>query len=117
MNQFNIIDIYMKTLHEKEKKLTEALEKLNNLEFQKTDFNKEVKILDDQKNQLEIEKDDLENRYNLLQEDYKKLKLKIEELNEIKSGEKVKEVEFSEKIDELNQETDILLEEIEKWRI
>ena len=27
-----------------------------------------------------------------------------------------KEIEFSEKIDELNQETDTLLEEIDKWQ-
>ena len=30
--------------------------------------------------------------------------------------EKRKEIEFSEKIDELNQETDTLLEEIDKWQ-
>ena len=28
-----------------------------------------------------------------------------------------KETEFSEKIDELNQETDTLLEEIDKWQM
>ncbi len=30
---------------------------------------------------------------------------------------KKKEIEFTEKIDELNQETDILLEEIDKWQM
>ena len=30
---------------------------------------------------------------------------------------KKKEIEFSQKIDELNQETDTLLEEIDKWQM
>ena len=33
-----------------------------------------------------------------------------------KELEKRKQIEFSEKIDELNQETDTLLEEIDKWQ-
>ena len=35
----------------------------------------------------------------------------------IKKDDKKKEIEFSEKIDELNQETDTLLEEIDKWQM
>ena len=34
-----------------------------------------------------------------------------------KDNEQMKVNEFSEKIDELNQETDILLEEIDKWQM
>ena len=37
--------------------------------------------------------------------------------NQKKIDEKKKETEFSEKIDELNQETDTLLEEIDKWQM
>ena len=33
-----------------------------------------------------------------------------------KKFEKKKQIEFSEKIDELNQETDTLIEEIDKWQ-
>ncbi len=32
-----------------------------------------------------------------------------------KKKEKIKEMQFSEKIDELNQETDMLLDEFNKW--
>ena len=42
-----------------------------------------------------------------------------EKLDELQSKEKVeqkKQIEFSEKIDELNQETDSLLSEIDKWQ-
>ena len=42
-----------------------------------------------------------------------------EKLDELQNKEKVeqkKQIEFSEKIDELNQETDTLLSEIDKWQ-
>ncbi len=41
-------------------------------------------------------------------------------LIQMKNKEKIdqkKQIEFSEKIDELNQETDTLLEEIDKWQM
>ena len=38
-------------------------------------------------------------------------------MNSKKNKEQKKKVEFSEKIDELNQETDTLLEEIDKWQM
>ena len=38
-------------------------------------------------------------------------------MNDHKKNDKKKEIEFSEKIDELNQETDTLLEEIDKWQM
>ena len=49
--------------------------------------------------------------------EYKLLNQKLEEMNNKKVGEQKKETEFSEKIDELNQETDTLLEEIDKWQM
>ena len=62
MNQFNIIDIYMKIVNEKEKKLQEALNQLNSLEIQDQNLIDEIKNLNEQKNQLEIEKKDLEQK-------------------------------------------------------
>ena len=57
--------------------------------------------------------------------DEKKIELKelSDKFKELKSlvydyrEKKEKEIEFSEKIDELNQETDTLLEEIDKWQM
>ena len=42
---------------------------------------------------------------------------KIEEIEKTVKNDKQKEEEFSEKIDELNQETDSLMNELEKWQI
>ena len=42
---------------------------------------------------------------------------KIEEIKKKEKIEERKQIEFTEKIDELNQETDTLLEEIDKWQM
>ena len=41
----------------------------------------------------------------------------VEEFEKWAEKESKKETEFAEKIDELNQETDTLLEEIDKWQM
>ena len=81
----------MKSPTEKEKKLNDALAELKNLDLGNNALQKDIENLSSQKNQLEIEKrESLEQR---------------------------KQIEFTEKIDELNQETDTLLEEIDKWQM
>ena len=49
-------------------------------------------------------------------ENYKELSEKLEQMQEQEKIEQKKQIEFSEKIDELNQETDTLLDEIDKWQ-
>ena len=46
-----------------------------------------------------------------------KLSKKLEDLKNKEKLEERKQIEFSEKIDELNQETDTLLDEIDKWQM
>ena len=67
----------------------------------------------DQKNQLEIEKKEIEDKYRALLEDHENLKKRIKDE---KQSQRYKELKFNEKIDELNQETDILLDEVNKWQ-
>jgi 5-formyltetrahydrofolate cyclo-ligase len=81
----------MNSVNEKEKKLISALSELKNLKLHNPEIKQHLEALSTQKNQLEIEKED-----------------KIEQK---------KQMEFSEKIDELNQETDTLIEEIDKWQM
>ena len=40
----------------------------------------------------------------------------MDEFKDQEKFEKIKQVKFSEKIDELNQETDTLIDEIDKWQ-
>ena len=66
----------MNSIHEKEKKLEEALEKLNLINPQNLNLKETISNLDQQKNQLEIEKKELEIKYDELQQNYHKLKVK-----------------------------------------
>jgi len=50
-----------------------------------------------------------------LLKDYNNLSQKLTLFQNNKKKDEMKQMEFSEKIDELNQETDTLLEEIDKW--
>ncbi len=98
----------MKYFSEKEKKLEIALDKLKKLNLLDEEGQKNLEFLSNQKNQLEIEKKELQNKHSDLQ-------LKI--IKDKNSKHKLDQLKFNEKIDELNQETDILLEEIDKWQM
>ncbi len=117
MIQFINIDIYMKNIDEKEKKLLDTLQKLRELNIQNNKEIDKVVILSDQKNQLEIEKNQITKSFEILQEENVKLKNQLNELKKDYEISKRKETQFTEKIDELNQETDSLLEEIDKWQM
>ena len=105
----------MNSTIEKEKKLNLALTKLKNLNLKNPDIKKNLENLNIQKNQLEIEKQELEEKYKSLVDDYDNLSKKLDEFQNQEKIELKKQLEISEKVDELNQETDILLEEIDKW--
>ena len=107
----------MKYISEKEKKLENALKKLKKLDFKNDAISQDIKELIDQKNQLEIEKNELEKSYKNLSDEHGNLQVKIKQMMVEKKDDRMKKLKFDEKIDELNQETDTLLDEIEKWRM
>ena len=106
----------MNSVNEKEKKLSLALTKLKNLNLENPDIKNNLENLTLQKNQLEIEKHELEEKYKNLMLDFNNLTKKLDEFKNYEIKEQKKQLEFSEKIDELNQETDTLLDEIDKWQ-
>ena len=107
----------MKNIDEKEKKLKDTLKKLREINIQHNEELDKVAILKDQKNQLEIEKKQIAISLQSLEEENLKLISQINELKKDYETSKRKENQFNEKIDELNQETDNLLEEIDKWQM
>ena len=117
MIQFINIDIYMKNIDEKEKKLKDTLKKLGEINIQHNEEVDKVEILKDQKNQLEIEKNQINKFIESLEQGNLKLKNQVNELKKDYEISKRKENQFTEKIDELNQETDSLLEELDKWQM
>ena len=106
----------MNSLIEKEKKLSLVISKLKKLNLKNPELQSGIEDLSQKKNQLEIEKKDLEDKYRSLKEDYNTLSKNLEEIKNREKLEERKQIEFSEKIDELNQETDTLLDEIDKWQ-
>ena len=106
----------MNSIHEKEKKLNLALTKLKNLNLENPDIKKNIQVLGGQKNQLEIEKNEIEKKYKTLVDEHDNLTRKLEDLQNKEKIEEKKRLEFSEKIDELNQETNTLMDEIDKWQ-
>ena len=58
----------------------------------------------------------MEEKYKTLEDDYNNLSKKLDDFQNQEKIEQKKQIEFSEKIDELNQETDTLLDEIDKWQ-
>ena len=106
----------MNFLGEKEKKLNELLTKLKNLNLHDPNINKNIEHLNEQKNQLEIEKRELEKNCLALEKAHDELSRELVEFKNQEKIEKQKQLNFSEKIDELNQETDILLSEIDEWQ-
>ena len=89
---------------------------LKNLKFKDPSIKKNIENLKEQKNQLKIEKGELEEKYKDLAYEHEQLSKKLYELKSQEKIEKEKQLKFSEKIDELNQETDILIDEIDKWQ-
>ena len=109
----------MKSFQEKEKKLYDLLNKLNNFNVSENE-NKdqlEIEILKEHKNQLEIEKTSLEEKYQILTKELEVARNKIHHLEINKKKDQQKQNEFNQKIDELNQETEYLIKEIDKWEM
>ena len=106
----------MNSILEKEKKLSLALTKLKNLNLENPDIKKNIEILGEQKNQLEIEKTEIEKKYKTLVDEHENLTRKLKDFQNKEKIEEKKRLEFSEKIDELNQETNNLMDEIDKWQ-
>ncbi len=107
----------MNSINEKEKKLNKALEELKSLDLSNPKLQNNIENLSLQKNQLEIEKTEIEEKYKTLLYDHEVLAKKLKELKDKEKLDERKQIEFSEKIDELNQETDTLLEEVDKWQM
>ena len=106
----------MKNYEEKEKKLDNILKKLNSMTNKVIIMNNDINSLNLDKNQLLGEKEESERNFQLLSQQHKELKLELEKINKEVGHKFGNQNNFNQKIDELNQETETLIEEIEKWQ-
>ncbi len=106
----------MKNYEEKEKRLDIVLKKLNSMSNKVINMNNDINLLSIEKNQLISEKKDSERNFELLSEQHKELKKELERINKDVVHKFGSKRDFSQKIDELNQETENLIDEIDKWQ-
>ena len=107
----------MDNLENKEKNLHELIDKLSNLSFTYSQSNHSTEKIKLEKNQLESEKKEIEKKHEELILEHKYLKDKLLKLqNEVNQKSELEE-KFNQDIDELSQETENLVEDIEKWQM
>ena len=107
----------MESIYNKEKKLETVLEKLTNLSRSSKSYVGNIDDLYLKKNQLQSEKNEIESKYKQLLLEYNNLKQKLKILEGKYSKKKQLQEQFSQDIDELGEETESLVEEIEKWQM
>ena len=106
----------MKNYEEKEKKLVNVLKKLNTMSNEVVKMAGDIESLNIEKNQLLREKEESEENFAKLTKQHKELKFELEKINKDLGSKFGDENNFNKKIDELNQETETLIDEIEKWQ-
>ena len=106
----------MDEYYETKKKVDQKKYELNDLSKKFKELKSLIYDYRDSK-ESEIEKVQIEEKYKTLLEEHEVLAKKLEDLKNKEKIEERKQIEFSEKIDELNQETDTLLDEIDKWQM
>ena len=106
----------MKNYQEKEKKLESVLKKLNTMSNRVFKMNNDINFLNLEKNQLLREKEESDKNFKRLLQQHQELKSELEKINKEVSYKFGNRDNFNQKIDELNQETETLIDEIEKWQ-
>ena len=106
----------MKNYREKEKKLDNILKKLNTMSNKVAKMSNDINSLSLEKNQLLREKEESESNFQALLKQHQELKSQLEKINKDVRYKFGNQNDFNQKIDELNQETETLIDEIEKWQ-
>ena len=81
-----------------------------------TKMSKDINLLHLEKNQLLREKEESERNFEELSKHHQELKSELESINKDVRHKFDNKNQFNKKIDELNQETETLLDEIDKWQ-
>ena len=106
----------MKNYKEREKKLENVLKKLNSMSNRVIKMNNDINSLNLEKNQLLSEKEESDKNFRKLSQQHQELKSELVKVDKEVSHKFGNQDSFNQKIDELNQETEALVDEIEKWQ-
>ena len=106
----------MKNYKEKEKKLENVLKKLKTMSNKVIKMNNDMNSLNLEKNQLLREKEESDKNFQKISKQHELLKFELEKINKDVGSKFGNQNTFNKKIDELNQETETLIDESEKWQ-
>ena len=107
----------MSNIEKKEKNLNLLIDKLNSMSLSYSQPNYEIEKIRTEKNELFRQKNEIEKKNQELMREHKYLKEKINNLQlEIIKKSKIED-KFNEEIEELSQETENLVNEIDKWQM
>ena len=106
----------MKNLEKKETNLIQLIDKLGELNISYSQSNFDNKSLEHERNLMKSEKDKLEKQNQEILKEHKFLSDRISRLEKELESKRELEKKFDEDINDLNQETQNLVDEIEKWQ-
>ena len=106
----------MSIFEHKEKNLNKLIDKLNNLTSTYSQPLYETEKIKTEKNELIRQKLKIEKKNEELMREHKYLKEKISNLQKEVNKKSLAEDKFNQDIEELSQETEHLVNEIEKWQ-
>ena len=107
----------MKNFEKKESNLNHLIDKLGKLNTSYSQFNFNSKFIVKEKDIIKSEKEELEKKNREILREHKYLLEKVNKLEKELKSKRELEKRFDKDIDELNQETQSLVEEIEKWQM
>ena len=107
----------MKNLEKKETNLNQLIKKLGKLNISYSQFSFDNKSIVKERDTIMFEKKELERKNQEILREHKYLSERVKKLEfELKSKKEL-EKKFNRDINDLNQETESLVEEIEKWQM
>ena len=107
----------MTNLENKEKNLNSLIQKLSNLSNSYSHDELKTEELKKERDYFLDKKNELEKKYTELSREQKYLKNKLINLEKELSKKSELQEKFSKEIDDLSQETEDLVEEIDKWQM
>ncbi len=107
----------MKNFEKKETNLNQLIEKLGKLNTSYSQYGFDNKSVLKERDLIKSEKDELEKKNQEILREHKYLTERVKKLESELKSKKELEKKFSEDINDLNQETQSLVEEIEKWQM
>ena len=107
----------MSNFEKKEQNLNQLIDKLNSISLSYSQPNHELEKIKTEKNELAIKKKEIEKHNQELIREHKYLKEKIIKLQQEVNNKLESEEKFKQDIEELSQETEILVSEIDKWQM